>query len=1097
MNRSKSNIASINTKISLIFFFLLISIVFSGNKFDNVNIEWHFLPSKTSDDLKEIFEYNNSAYTFARSPYKLNPTFDKLDISIKNIRQIFVKDDIFWFTQTNDIYESYLYKYKNGVITQIPHPLINDIYAMYFKNENEGWLGTVGELVHYENGTYTNIELPINYGMRKIFYCSDRLWIQFNNLEVYSYHENHWEKHFDGENVKKIKIINGNIYFLTNKSFYLWLKEHPVKIFENNTGKNFLSFYLDKFSTWFVGDNGIIGRLSNGNMEINSIGESLGLYDIYFSKDGVGYIVGKNGLILTTKDYGINYSYTSLGFTSNKVGFGGKNVDEEYGVVINDLNNDGNLDIYVACVYEPNRAYIKKGNAYINEAVERNLSGKIFEEGKVGNMFISTSFADFNNDGDRDAVLACLNDVNRFFVNNGNGEFTDYTKYSGITGDKSARTNTILFGDFDNDGDLDLLVINENSSSVFYLNDGNGYFIDKTKEVGLFDPNGGVCAVFADIDNDNDLDIIVTNWSNYNKLYINKLETGVLFFKEEANERGLEHNRFKKSNGAAFADIDNDGDLDLFITNRKTHNEFYSNNGKGFFSKLINEFSFTDTMKTYGVSIADFDNDGLQDVYLANIGKNKLYKQIDSLNFIDVSEFYGVDLDGYSTGTAWGDIDFDGDLDLYCANFNGESSLLFVNNCNNKNFITINFQCSISNIEGFGAKVFFYKKDGIADKNKLIGFRELNSVTSYASQNYPYIHFGFPSSEPIDVEVYFPASGIKKKLNSISPGTFLTINEVDGAMNYYYRTKRFLTRASIDQFLQIEAVKFLVFISLLIGFYLSIFSSIQNKLKFKLILVVSVVLYIVLQSIFYLHESFYLAHIIPFATSISHFSIAQMLLQRKESKEHLQIEREAIKNKISRDLHDDIAANLSTAAIYLDIVNEEGKSDNSYLQKISKLLNDSQRSLSDIVWALSSKSDMLDNLLSRIKLLAIDQFKLINIKVEFIFPDDCNEIKISNDRKRNLYLIVKEAFTNIVKHSKANNVKIEVNLKDDNLIIDISDDGIGINLKENESKLSFGGNGINNIKKRAEEVDAGLEIKNRISGGTQILISCKMINSNH
>ena len=221
---------------------------------------------------------------------------------------------------------------------------------------------------------------------------------------------------------------------------------------------------------------------------------------------------------------------------------------------------------------------------------------------------------------------------------------------------------------------------------------------------------------FGDIDGDGDLDLYVSNWSKKNILYKNLLnDNGELFFENITGKTGVGGNEFDKSNGVVFNDIDNDADLDLFVTNRKTSNTLYINNGKGIFKNETAHFLGIDSLKSYGAVIADFNGDNQKDIYVSNVGMNTFY--LNNNNKFEIKTIkYGAKIEGYSTGSAVADFDNDGDLDIYVANYIGEGSALLKNKLNNNKFIKVKVQGVENNRNGIGAKVYVYK-DGNMENN--------------------------------------------------------------------------------------------------------------------------------------------------------------------------------------------------------------------------------------------------------------------------------------------------------------------------------------------------------------------------------------------
>ena len=310
------------------------------------------------------------------------------------------------------------------------------------------------------------------------------------------------------------------------------------------------------------------------------------------------------------------------------------------------------------------------------------------------------------------------------------------------------RTNSIITGDVDNDGDLDIFITNEYSTNRLYLNNGAGLFTE-TDSVGLKTYGGGMGCSFGDIDKDGDIDLFVTNWSKKNKLYKNMLiETGKLFFNDITEKAGVGGLNYTKSNAVVFSDIDNDADLDLFVTNRKHSNRLYLNNADGTFSDVTEEYIGLDSLKSYGAVIADFDGDGFKDIYVNNVGANTFYKNVKGKKFIDETEKYGIGINGYNTGSALGDFDNDGDLDIYLSNFYGGSSCFLINSMEKNNSVFFKVSCYKNNINGIGSKISIFDT-----KDSLICFEEINSGEGYSSMNQLFYPINIGDREKVNVRI--------------------------------------------------------------------------------------------------------------------------------------------------------------------------------------------------------------------------------------------------------------------------------------------------------------------------------------------------------
>ena len=193
---------------------------------------------------------------------------------------------------------------------------------------------------------------------------------------------------------------------------------------------------------------------------------------------------------------------------------------------------------------------------------------------------------------------------------------------------------------------------------------------------------------------------------------------------------------------------------------------------------------------------------------------------------------------------------------------------------------------------------------------------------------------------------------------------------------------------------------------------------------------------------------------------------------------------EQMRSRIARDLHDDIGSTLSSIGILSQVVeNQMGKSSDSVKEMVRKIGESSQkvqRSLSDIVWTTKQTEDNFDNVLVKMKEFTSEMLEMKDIFYNFN-SDNLPDVRLSPSKQYNFYLIYKEAINNIVKYSNADEVTIDLNHQEDSLILNITDNGIGFD--ENNIKT---GNGLGNMRKRAESLGGEIEIHSKHSEGTKI-----------
>ncbi|MFH1007337.1 MAG: FG-GAP-like repeat-containing protein [Candidatus Latescibacterota bacterium] len=284
-----------------------------------------------------------------------------------------------------------------------------------------------------------------------------------------------------------------------------------------------------------------------------------------------------------------------------------------------DYDNDGDLDLFVtANGGKPSKLFRNDGERFLEVGVG---SGFVHVDNTC-----SAVWADYDKDGDLDLFAAIWGGANRLYRNDASG-FVDVAQAVGIL--ETGYNRAASWGDFDNDGDLDLYVCKgrrisgENQQDLLYRNE-NGNFVNISASVGITDVLVSTGADWGDYDNDGDLDLFVTTAvSQPNRLYQN---TGGVFVDISA-EKGVD-NMEGNSQYPSWVDYDNDGDLDLFVT-RDEHFSIllYENDNQGF-TEVQDEAGLGEDLGwSAGCSWGDFNNDGFPDVYIPNYsGANSFYR---------------------------------------------------------------------------------------------------------------------------------------------------------------------------------------------------------------------------------------------------------------------------------------------------------------------------------------------------------------------------------------------------------------------------------------------------------------------------------------
>jgi hypothetical protein len=420
------------------------------------------------------------------------------------------------------------------------------------------------------------------------------------------------------------------------------------------------------------------------------------------------------------------------------------------GVAFADVDNDGDLDLYVSNKGGENVLFLNDGSGIFTPAA-REAGDQLNDSG----MSMGSCFSDIDNDGDQDLYIVKGGryeiEGNRLLINE-NGRFVDATRKAGV-GSKEF-TYSAAFADVDNDGFLDLYLANwgVGARNILYRNNGDSTFTDVTDAAGVGDRSWSWSAVFSDLNNDGFQDLYVVNGrypgGEPNHLYLNN---GDGTFRDASRSSGVDDGNWGL--GAATADVDNDGDFDLFVSNFVGPNKLYLNDGSGSFTDFSESSGLADEGWGAGPSFGDVDHDGDTDLYEGD-GKlaNKLYLNDGSGVFTDAADLNPALTNEavITRGTAFADIDNDGDLDLYVVNW-GVGNRLYRNDLNDGRYLKISLRGTVSNADAVGAKV------SVSSAGKLVGVQEVKTMTGFCSQAPLDVHFGLPAQGDYQVNVVFPS----------------------------------------------------------------------------------------------------------------------------------------------------------------------------------------------------------------------------------------------------------------------------------------------------------------------------------------------------
>lgn len=471
------------------------------------------------------------------------------------------------------------------------------------------------------------------------------------------------------------------------------------------------------------------------------------------------------------------------------------------GAIMDDFDNDGLNDLVFSSVdaCDSLRYYRNNGDGAFTDLTDKSgLSGQL-----GGINCVQT---DYNNDGRLDIFVMRggweFPMRNSLLRNNGDNTFTDVTKESGLLSG-SHRTHSAAWADFDLDGWLDLFVGHEETPSQLFRNRRDGTFEDVSEKAGVNRSSFVKAVVWGDYDQDGYPDLYVSNYTEHNLLYRN---LGDGRFEEVAEKAGV--SKPLMSFPAWFFDYDNDGLPDLFVAGfvpsvteiarwflkmppQAETMKLYRNDGRGGFIDVTAGVGLDRVIPTMGANFGDLDNDGFLDFYLgtgapsyAALMPNFMFRNLAGRHFVDVTEETGTGHLQKGHGVAFGDLDNDGDQDIF-ANMGGfipgdkYNKALFANPLTRGNWISIKLIGRKSNRAAIGARIKVTVTAVNGERSHI--FREVSSGGSFgASPLTQHIGLGqnLENSRIDEIEIAWPAGKTKQIFKNISVNQFIEIEEM-------------------------------------------------------------------------------------------------------------------------------------------------------------------------------------------------------------------------------------------------------------------------------------------------------------------------------
>ena len=518
-----------------------------------------------------------------------------------------------------------------------------------------------------------------------------------------------------------------------------------------------------------------------------------GLVDIFFTGNQVS-----NKLYLNKG----NLKFEDI---TKKAGVGG---DSRWytGVTMADVNGDGFLDIYcsVGGKFGPknNELYINNGNGTFSE------KAKEYGIDDIGNS-VQGTFFDYDKDGDLDLFVANYpptkfssptfayvqmmrtvkdHESGHLYRNDGN-HFADVTDIAGVKAYGLSLSATI--GDLNNDSWPDIYVSNDfNSPDFMYINNQDGTFKEVVNTATGHNSFYGMGADISDFNNDGNLDIFQVDM--------------------DAKDNRRKKANMSSMNPQLFWDVANAGFQIQYMHNCMQLNSGVFTDGVPHFSNVSRVTGTSSTDWSWGPLFADFDNDGYKDLYITNgtrreinnndffnsleNGKlekkdllkksqeipsekidNFMYQNKGNLHFEQVNKKWGIEFKGFSNGVAYADLDNDGDLEIITNNIDDYASVFENTSSKTNNYLTVRFKGTSKNTQGLGNRVYVKTKDNSQ-------MQELTLTRGYQSSVAPELHFGVEKAKTIDEVKVVWTNGKIQKLTKVNANQIITFKEQDATI---------------------------------------------------------------------------------------------------------------------------------------------------------------------------------------------------------------------------------------------------------------------------------------------------------------------------
>jgi len=689
-----------------------------------------------------------------------------------------------FYTYSNDKW------YKYSTIANVP---VRNLLKI--SSDNIWAFGDWGNIYHLVSDSWRQISSPIkNHITCHDYLPAKGIWLGVRSEGIYRFDGDRFVnipiENYSQQDIQGIQIFDSGQCFAYLEGCIYKFIDNKFKVHDETfINEPLTNFYFDspEYGIAF-GNFGRIFTYDNGVWKKEALPIERNISNAIVFNDDSGILTGEKGLLCIGSGEPRFYFNEMAGSYNVE----GSINDRTKGAALIDINEDDFPDLFVLnpSVNQYNRLYLNIPGMPFSDVTRE--SGLL----PASNSFMF-AFTDYNKDGRLDGAFMTLESGNlviRFYDNYGDYRFKPRSIFNElIPGNIGGSYRDFEFVDYDRDNDSDLFLTlyygknrSEIGENILLKNRLYGKYIITDSIITKSGYGWNTSSLFSDFNGDDFLDIFISNYWINDKLLIYKNNN----YLNESDER-LPVSEISNSIGALAMDFDNDGDLDIFSVKERGVVEVYGNNGKGYFEDITNSIGFSkllvDCQLVRNINCADFNNDGYIDIFLS--GKEKGQRNWMFLNdsarcFVDVSDSVGVK-PPYVNATVCGDIDNDGDLDIY--GVRDGANVLWVNQIDNRNYLKIIPGGVISSTSGMHAKIWVYDAGHLDEPDHLRGYRQIGS-TNFAKNifNSPAAHFGVIENNKYDVKIRF--YGRKTKIfRNVAAGQTLKIKEISGLISYIYR----------------------------------------------------------------------------------------------------------------------------------------------------------------------------------------------------------------------------------------------------------------------------------------------------------------------